>query len=341
MTDSVFKYGENITWSLPMAFGYEMIWGAIYKYFQANNIYLARINGFGTPNCQWAGGRVSSMRQQLGKDQIQRLLDYYESINMTPAYTFTCTSLEPSEFNDPYTNYILDASLERGAHFIVYDDRLKDYIRSKRSDAYIVASVIKPIMRYTGTDKIENATPEKETAFYNELLKEYDMVVVRPEYSETTLLTNPEVIDDISRIEVLINQQCIRNCPRAPEHYRYLESCRLRTPKPHVGCIKGDIKDKESLLTNTLCHPQELVEKLVEHGVQHLKVQGRTMGPNLAAILMEIYTQMFNCDGPHFLHVTGISHAGLENESMYFDSQIMRTQRPAQPQFQGYNSFRR
>ena len=336
MTDSVYKYGEDIIWSLPMAFGYEMIWGAIVKSFKNKGIDLPRINGFGAPNCQWAGGRISSMRQQLDMDTIKRILDYYDSINMTPAYTFTCTSLEPEEFKDPYTNYLLDASLERDAHFIIYDDRLKDYIRSKKSDAYCVASVIKPTVRYQGPGKLEASTPEGESAFYNELLKEYDLVVVRPEYSETTLLTNPEMIDDISRIEVLINQHCIKNCPRAPEHYRYLESVRLdekRSAKklPHVGCIKGDMHDT-NFLENTLCHPQEVVEKLVEHGVKHLKVQGRTMGPNLTAVLMEIYTQVFNCDGPHFLHVSDLAHGAVDSEAMYFDNEILHIRRQMPPQ---------
>lgn len=42
-----------------------------------------------------------------------------------------------------------------------------------------------------------------ETNHYNELLKKYDLVDVRPEYSMGPLVENPSLINNLSKIEAL------------------------------------------------------------------------------------------------------------------------------------------
>lgn len=327
MTKTIFKYGDDITWSLPLSFQYDMVWATIYNTIKSYGIEVPKINAYGCPNCLWTGGRVAHLRHQLVESQLRKIFDYHITNNSIPTFTFTCTALTPEDFKDPYCNYLLDFGLEYGAHFIVFDDRLKNYIKDKNPNAYVVASVIKPTFRFQGVNKIEEPNAENESAYYNELLKEYDLVVVRPEYSKYVLKDNPGLIDDISRIEVLINQQCVYNCPISPEHYQWLEAARKhfnleKNPKNAVLCLKNKLSH-ESLLKKTLPHTQETVKKLVKAGVKHLKLRGRSDSLTVSELTFLIYSQIFNIDGDWNLILFELGHH-IQRDITFYHENIMR-----------------
>ena len=236
MSKDFFKYGQNIEWSLPLLFQYEAIWSTIYKILKIYNIEPPKINMFGSPSNLWAGGRMPTIYGKFKESTLINLFKYLKELNAVPTFTFTSTQLTEEDLKDDYANFLLDIALEHDARFIVYSDILKDHIKSKKEDACIVASVIKSNFRFQGPDRIEEPTVENETNYYNKLLKEYDVVVVRPEYSMTTLVEHPEYIDDISRIEVLINQLCIKT----------VQKCRNTTDFPK------NFQDKQQSLTQTL-----------------------------------------------------------------------------------------
>lgn len=325
MEDKIFKYGKDITWSIPILFECEPIWATIYKKFESYGIKLPQVNAFGCPLHSWAGGRNPVFLSQINKESLKKIFNYMQEVNATPSLTFTYTGITKEDLDDPYANYFLDVALEAKAHFIIYSDLLKDYIKSKDPNAYVVASVIKPTFEFNGQEKNKDWTPDKETALYNKLLKEYDLVVVRPEYSRDVLLNNPNCIDDISRIEVLINQHCIKNCPLAPTHYKVLESFRLGGDNDSgFRCYKTNFTDKNLLYKNTVSHSQEEVKKLVEYGVKHLKLQGRScdVAPQSQALML--LTQMFETTGPNYLIYSDILHGAVEKELEYFNETYMK-----------------
>ena len=280
---NIYKYGKEIVWSLPLLFQYEPVWATFKNIFNHFEIELPQINGFGCPACAWAGGR-------------------------SPAV---------------YANYILDLAAEYDSHFIIYDDDLKDYIKNRHPNAYTVASVIKASLEFQGPTRRQNPTAEKETEFYNKLLKEYDLVVVRPEYSRSALATNPELIDDISRVEVLINQPCIHECPKMPDHYRYLEKYRFGIPNEDFKCARVGMPPKLAL-ENTMIHSEELTKKLVQHGVRHLKIQGRGVGTLMNAHLLMLYNQMFSSDGGNYIVYSDFLTNVLEKEANYFTKEVWK-----------------
>lgn len=340
MPNDIYKYGEDITWSLPVAFQYEAVWGAIFKSFKLHGIEIPQINGFGCPSCVWTGGRAPAIRQKLPMQVLKKHFEYMQEIKLTPSFTFTCTQIDSEDFYEPYVNYILDMALEVGAHFIIYDDRLRNYIKNKNPDAYCVASVVKPAMQYQGDTKKEEWSAERETAFYNKLLKEYELVVVRPEFSRSVLVNNPEEIDDISRIEVLINQPCIPNCPRMPNHYRHLESFRNGTggAQGHFECARATLKP-EVALTTTVCHDEDTVRKLLENGVKHLKLQGRGVGIQPLVLMHNLYTQIFKTTGASNLVYTMLGPEAIEAEQRNLGFGGMASQQMRQPRTFGYRPF--
>jgi hypothetical protein len=151
------------------------------------------------------------------------------------------------------------------------------------------------------------------------------MVVVRPEYSKTTLLTNPEVIDDISRVEVLINQPCMHECPKMPEHYKFLESFRVgnKLPEKPFQCARDILKGGMALV-NTVCHSEELVKQLIKHGVKHLKLQGRGSDATYNQIALMLYNQMFRIDGPYYIVAQELLYGQFNKYINHFLNEILR-----------------
>ncbi len=305
MSENIFKY-PDVEWSLPLLLYADYIYGAIYNSFKDSNIKLPKVNLFGTSACAWSGGRNPSIYTKFHKNKFSKMLNYVTFLNATPSFTFTSTGLTDKDFDDPYCNMMMEAGFEANARFIVFDDKLRDYIKSKNPKATVVASVIKPIFEFQDFSKKKTYSVEKETAYYNKLLKEYDIVVVRPEYSKFALVENPNMINDLSRIEVLINQQCTMNCPRAVAHYSSFEQVKENRGEYAFQCHKMTMKYSEHFDYNiNSFHSEESLHKLNDAGVKRFKVQGRSLAlpPN------EVYINMIN----HIVKYSGSGYVVFEH----------------------------
>lgn len=299
MEDKIFKYGKDITWSLPILFQYEPVWGAIKKLYKEVDIDLPQVNGFGCCAMNWTGGRLPNLRGELEPKFLLKIYSYCKEMGITPSLTLTYTQLTKDDLKDKYANYILDMALEVGAHFIVYSDILFDYIKEKDPNAYMVASVIQSQLKFQGENR-KNWSVENETNHYNELLKKYDLVVVRPEYSMGPLAQNPNLINDISKIEALINQRCIPNCPRVKEHYIDTENARLNEAENKFRCILDETPKSFKYLTNCVSHDRQTVQKLVDSGVKHLKLQGRGLSHSTEGVALNLFMRIFEIEGINY-----------------------------------------
>ena len=296
MTNNIFKY-NNAQWVLPLLFQYDTIWATMHNTLSNYGITTPKVNLFGSPAIIWTGGRAPKLYGKYDKEYFKKWLNYVKKHNATPTFTFTSTRITKEDLKDEYANYILDIALEYDSHFIVYSDLLKDYIKEKNPDTKISASVIKANCRFQGPNRIEEPTIENETNYYNQLLKEYDIVVVRPEYSKYILVNNPNLIDDLSRIEILINQPCIINCPKMPEHYHFLEQFNtMPNCSKDFQCIRRNMTSKVLYENNLIMEPS-MVQKLVDNGVRLLKLQGRGTSIGILELLLLLTNQMFMKDG--------------------------------------------
>ena len=322
MINNIFKF-KNQEWVLPLLFQYDAIWATIHNTLKDFSVELPKASLFGSPSILWAGGRVPRLYGKFNRKFFENWLAYVKEHNATPTFTFTSTKITQEDLKDEYANFILDIALEFNCNFIVYSDILKDYIKEKKPEAKITASVIKANCRFQGPNRIEEPTIENETNYYNKLLKEYDIVVVRPEYSEKTLAENPNLIDDLSRIEVLINQPCIRNCPKMPEHYKYLQNYNTM---PNYGdsfrCIRMDM-ESSVLYKNNLIHEKETVEKLIENGINILKLQGRGTAISTLDLLLVLMDNIFIKDGNNQIILNSITD-NLEYEINNLNQAINR-----------------
>ena len=319
--DKLFKFNKDITWSLPVLCRYEPAWGAIYKCLQQIDVTLPRINAYGSPPNDWTAGRIPAWVGDINKNAITTTFNYLMNLNATPSLTFTYRGITKENLKDPQANYLLDIALEAKAHFIVYSDLLKDYIKEKDPDAYVVASVIKAQEAFQHPLTLPYYEEEKETEFYNKLLKEYDMVVVRPEYAIATLADNPTLIEDLSRIEVLINQQCITNCPRMAAHCTLTEKYRKRDKleiNPNFRCLRNDMSGLKEVYENSNTLNGATTKKLVDAGVRHLKLQGRGGKDSIHHHTLRMFAQMFYTNGAPYVLIEELLGHAIDKEINYY-----------------------
>ena len=325
MTD-INKY-KNITWNLPLLFQADIIWGAIYNKIKSYNLEPPKVNLYGTPAQRWIGGTIPRVKEKLQKNVLYEHFKYVKEMEATPILDFTSTRVTEEDLKDEYANYILDIALEFDCNFMVHSDFLKDYIKEKKPSVKIISSHTKPVYRFQGPNRIEEPTIENETNYYNKLLKEYDIVVVRPEYSKYTLLKNSNLIDDISRIEVLINQPCTINCPKMPEHFMHLENI-SKIPNYCVNfeCTRSNMPPAV-LYENNLIHNDKTINSLINIGVKNLMQISRQIdAPPITA--SETIQNMFNTDGSNHLLLTETIPHAIQDEIAKYNQRINKILNP-------------
>ncbi len=321
--NSIFRFDyPDLEWTIPCQFQYEFVFGAIQQTIIELGFQPLKANVFGSPATIWSGGRKPTIYGELSNKELEKRFEYITSMGGIPTFTFTCTVVEKEHLEDKYANRLAEIASNYGARFIIYSDMLKEHLDKKFPNAQKVASVVKAICHFQGSTRIEEPLPELETAFYNKLLKEYDVVVVRPEYSKSVLTKDTTLLDDLSRIEVMINQMCVSSCPNAPAHSRMLEKERVRPKRTsEFICPKHKLPLHLQYQKNS-SHTTEDVEILLKAGIRNLKLQGRGEPvPNYSTVL-SLGSQIFRFDGPNNIFVKELLREKLNIEIEHFSKML-------------------
>lgn len=321
---SILKY-ENVEWALPFLFGQDIKLFKIMAIFEKLDVKSFKVNSFGAIKCKWSGGRRSVIQTQ-DRGFIERLFRHLRKIGITPSLTFTNYHIPDEDLNDELCNFILDIGNELGCNFIISSDRLFNYVKKRYPEMYCTASVIKPIFEFQDPKKKSSYSSKAESDFYNMLLDKYNKVVVRPEFARRYLIEDTHGIKDISRIEVLLNQRCSPDCPKALEHYIFTEAYEL----DKLDSVKDFSCYNESLKHIQLINPEsnlyfttEEVDNLVNNiGIRHLKLQGREVGMQTNLLLFNIYTYLLK-PGGNSLIFQDLLEVGDPSINKFFHSEII------------------
>lgn len=273
---NILKY-KNVNWSVPVLFSHDEYILAVSDVMQRLELKNPITYAYGMVPSLWTGGRLSSVLTQ-DKTKIKEHLKIVLNANTIPTFTLSRYDIQPEELNDDFCNWLLDFGVENNCNFIMTSDILYNHIKSRYPNAKCVASVLKPIYEL----KNQNLS---ETDYYNKLLDKFDRVVVRPEYSLKTLLSDYEKISDILKIEVLVNQICIPDCPCAIEEHLTIPKSDWNRFKnqdeiKNISCPRSKIIENEGEKGNlsfpTLIHTEQEIDNLVFNiGIRNLKLQGR------------------------------------------------------------------
>jgi len=222
------------------------------------------------PGLIWQGGRYVPWGR-FTLDQYIGFVKAYNGRGIGVYYTFSNICLEPDHLEDDMCNYFLDQTENSMNGVILASDILRDHIRSNYPKFGTKASVCN-----TSTD-------------YQSLLGIYDTVVLQPDDNRKYDLISTL---DTSRLEILVNEPCVQDCPYRREHFMnfsrnvlerrilYKHSTDLNTCLAEKA---GDIRCDELILST------DEIGKLYNLGIRNFKIAGRDASSEFLISQMNYY----------------------------------------------------
>lgn len=221
---------------------------------------------YGTfPGAIWNGGRTSFGSCDIST--MKQITEYFNSQQIPLRFTFTNSLLNESHLYDKYCNSIMELANNGMNEVIVNNAILEKYLRKTYPNYKYILSTTASV---------------KGAEALNDACKKYDYVVM--EYNDNK---NEEVIKNIDnreKIEILINESCMANCPAREAHYRHIsiEQLGVNSNQNKFKCISP--KSTNIFDVSTDQHKQnhfiscdELYSKYVNLGFKNFKIQGRGM----------------------------------------------------------------
>lgn len=271
-------YGAEIDWNVGCLSSFSNSMLGYLHVLRQNNYEIPTFKyAFGGPTCKFSGGRALHS-YPVTPALIASTIEAYGEFDIACRFTFQNTELTKEDLSDPYSNSILECLAScnptKRNGVIVYSDLLTEYIRDKYPSLELVSSLVKPA--------VEVGLIKDTPKYYNKLLKRYNTVVVNASrvFDEGFL----DALDDVSRIEVIVNSKCIKNCPFAAQHYKQLSKDNIFWVDSGFAIRnenRDNIMDKCLPLKQKdggrrmLVMDDNQIKYLVDKGVRHFKLEGR------------------------------------------------------------------
>lgn len=220
-------------------------------------------SAYGTfPGAIWNGGRT--VFGITGKNDIEAVLNIYNSRNIPVRFTWTNTLLEEKHTYDTYCNLIMKLADNGLNQVLVNTEVLENYIRKEYPDFKLISSTTK---RIVGVDGL-----------LNELKKDYYLVVLDYDMNH-----NEEALKALepyaNRVEILVNEVCFPGCPKRSEHYRQQSQLQLEYDI-HTGfpCPNNTHERKfEECKSRPAFISNEEIQSYIDRGYVNFKIVGRGM----------------------------------------------------------------
>lgn len=232
-----------------------------YDDFEIGSIY-------GTfPNAIWNGGRVC-----FGicfKETMVKIIKYFNDNNIPLRYTFTNSLLTEDHVNDTYCNLIMQLSDNGINQVLVNNNTLEEYIRTKYPKYKIISSTTKRITNKKNLEK--------------EIKKDYYLVVLDYDLNKDIEYLNS--IKEKNKIEILVDELCMHNCPYRKEHYKQFSISQLEFSNQNsfvcnYSNIDNDNIDFNEISKNVNFITRDELEKYKKMGFINYKLVGRNTNIN-------------------------------------------------------------
>lgn len=216
---------------------------------------------YGTfPGAIWNGGRA--VFGITGKQDIQSILNLYNSRGIPVRFTWTNALLEERHVYDTYCNLIMELANNGLNQVLVNSPVLEEYLKKEYPDFKYISSTTK---RITGVEGIQK-----------ELDKDYYLVVMDYDmnHDETALRALEK---DAGRLEILVNEVCYPQCPKRTEHYFQQSKMQLEYdvqtgfPCPNITTKRSfeESMKRPSFISN------EEIGSYIDRGYVNFKIVGR------------------------------------------------------------------
>ncbi len=209
------------------------------------------------PGCIANGGRAF-VRDRYSHAQMEETFGLLAEHGVTARLTLTNMLLEEHHLEDAYLNEMLELARAFEAEVIVYADVLDAYVRNQ----YGLRRVLSTTRALETPDEVNRAT------------ERYDYVVLNYNHHKDAEFL--AALRDKSKVEVMVNEFCQRNCPHREEHYLHNSRDQMDATLNPFTCIasKGEFFDHPS------GHPVLFTDEEVrglhdECGIEYFKIVGR------------------------------------------------------------------
>ena len=211
------------------------------------------------PNCIWNGGMVNMGRFIDVAEQIE-IMNNFQAFNVPLRLTMTGLEIEEKDLYDRYSNYIME-NLNNGFNqVLVANPLLEQYIRETYPKYPVVRSIL--------------AT---ENIYYDDSDKYFMSVLRKHKNNDLDFLNS---IKNKDKIEILVNETCKENCPRAYSHYldfQKIQKYKNNTNEKIDSFCSYDRKyNFKRFHESPLCITRDKIKNIYEPmGFKHFKIAGR------------------------------------------------------------------
>lgn len=211
------------------------------------------------PNCIWNGGGYHNGRH-VDAAEMKLISQQYNSFGVPLRLTMTNLVVDENDVYDRYANYIMQ-NLHNGFNqVLVANDTLEKYIRKVYPQYPVVRSIL-----------------AAENVYYDDSDKYFMSVLRKHKNNDMEFLKG---IENKEKIELLANETCAEDCPRAYTHYlefskkqRYLDNTGEELV---LNCTCDRKFSRRKFYTSELCITREKIKDIYEPmGFQHFKISGR------------------------------------------------------------------
>lgn len=230
----------------------------------------------GILNCQWNGGRPNDTTL-LNLSEIDIQKEEYYKMGWGISLVFSNPKIDLS---DETGLILLDKFHREGNGIILTNESLRQFLREKYPKYKLTYSITGGPGRGTLGDE--------EIKFYSEKIKLYDILVPRLEANLDSRLSEL----DVSKIEILLNDNCVYNCRHFREHYDSIAGVNEKQLQKILS--KDEIERKVDCWLKVADSEKQIeidkkiygdsygmmlspskIKTLVDKGIRHFKIQGR------------------------------------------------------------------
>ncbi len=235
-------YMPDACWTVEGAFRFDR---SLYHAAKtlATNIDVRRISRVaGAPSCLWSLDWFTQSRPMEPALYVQ-LLDAYTRHDIAVTLVFDNPFIREEDLNDPYPLHLIAELMRRSTpkvrHAVcVASDRLAEHLRKQAPGI--------PLYCHVNRLLAMSADVTRSAGWYQQLFGLYQRVCLHPADA-----VNPAIYSRITepeRMDVIMNDPCLRACPARREHLQILDECR-RQPYS-IAPMQGRI----ALMQRIGCH---------------------------------------------------------------------------------------
>ncbi|MBF0145951.1 MAG: hypothetical protein HQL84_08600 [Magnetococcales bacterium] len=218
----------------------------------------------------WNGGRVIHRCNSSTKEDALQIVHKWNALGIGFYFVFSNHLIENRHLGDARCNYFLEHAHNPMNGVVCSSDVLCDYVKEKFPQYTVKCSVMKPYL--------EGKNSWKDLDYHRNLLGRYDIVVLSPRMNLDFDFISQLPTD---RIELLVNEVCLKDCAFTKKHYQALnfanmtgdwdaiEATYFFCGKQHGG---GRQLPNPPQMELNLDH----IRALQSLGVSRFKLQGRT-----------------------------------------------------------------